>query len=149
MARSTDISPLAQVLSRADAVADGAPSPDTIPTGFPSLDRILGGGLRGGDLRVDDVTERGRDEERLLGVVALDVADDQRGIELGMHDQMLAGIDRARHRSDPGDVADCVGELMKAIAAVSHLQDLDMMQAAYNTLDVSFRRVLSLQAKVA
>lgn len=52
MARSTDISPLAQVLSRADAVADGAPSPDTIPTGFPSLDRCLGGGLRGGDLTV-------------------------------------------------------------------------------------------------
>ena len=52
MARSTDISPLAQVLSRADAVADGAPSADTIPTGFPSLDRILGGGLRGGDLVV-------------------------------------------------------------------------------------------------
>ena len=52
MARSTDISPLAQVLSRADAVADGAPSPDTIPTGFPSLDRVLGGGLRGGDLTV-------------------------------------------------------------------------------------------------
>ena len=52
MARSTDISPLAQVLSRADAVADGAPSPDTIPTGFPSLDRLLGGGLRAGDLTV-------------------------------------------------------------------------------------------------
>ncbi|HET9453579.1 MAG TPA: DnaB-like helicase C-terminal domain-containing protein [Gemmatimonadaceae bacterium] len=52
MARSSDISPLAQVLSRADAVADGAPSPDTIPTGFPSLDRLLGGGLRGGDLTV-------------------------------------------------------------------------------------------------
>lgn len=52
MARSTDISPLAQVLSRADAVADGAPSPDTIPTGFPSLDRLLGGGLRSGDLTV-------------------------------------------------------------------------------------------------
>jgi replicative DNA helicase len=52
MARSTDISPLAQVLSKADAVADGAPSPDTIPTGFPSLDRVLGGGLRAGDLTV-------------------------------------------------------------------------------------------------
>jgi replicative DNA helicase len=52
MARSTDISPLAQVLSKADAVADGAPSPDTISTGFPSLDRVLGGGLRAGDLTV-------------------------------------------------------------------------------------------------
>lgn len=52
MARSTDISPLAQVLSKADAVADGAPSPDTTATGFPSLDRVLGGGLRAGDLTV-------------------------------------------------------------------------------------------------
>jgi replicative DNA helicase len=52
MARSTDISPLSQVLTRADAVADGARLPDTIATGFPSLDRILGGGLRGGDLIV-------------------------------------------------------------------------------------------------
>jgi replicative DNA helicase len=50
--RSTDISPLSQVLARADAVADGARSPDTLPTGFPSLDRMLGGGLRRGDLIV-------------------------------------------------------------------------------------------------
>lgn len=52
MARSTDISPLSQVLARADAIADGARLPDTIATGFPSVDRILGGGLRGGDLVV-------------------------------------------------------------------------------------------------
>src|SRR5688500_19639323 len=52
MARSSDISPLSQVLARADAVADGAQSPDTIATGFPSVDRMLGGGLRRGDLVV-------------------------------------------------------------------------------------------------
>jgi replicative DNA helicase len=52
MARSTDISPISQVLARADAVADGAQSPDTIATGFPSLDRVLGGGMRRGDLVV-------------------------------------------------------------------------------------------------
>ena len=52
MARSSDISPLTKVLARADAVADGAQSPDTIPTGFPSLDRMLGGGIRRGDLIV-------------------------------------------------------------------------------------------------
>ena len=52
MARSSDISPLSQVLARADAVADGAQSPDTIATGFPSLDRMLGGGMRRGDLIV-------------------------------------------------------------------------------------------------
>jgi replicative DNA helicase len=52
MARSSDISPLSQVLARADAVADGGQSPDTIATGFPSLDRMLGGGMRRGDLIV-------------------------------------------------------------------------------------------------
>ena len=52
MARSTDISPLSKVLARADAVADGGQSPDTIATGFPSLDRMLGGGVRRGDLVV-------------------------------------------------------------------------------------------------
>jgi replicative DNA helicase len=52
MARSSDISPISQVLVRSDAVADGAKSPDTIPTGFPSLDKLLGGGVRRGDLIV-------------------------------------------------------------------------------------------------
>src|ERR1051325_9950622 len=52
MPRSTDISPISQVLSRADAVTDGARSPDTVPTGFVSVDRMLGGGLRRGDLIV-------------------------------------------------------------------------------------------------
>lgn len=52
MPRSSDISPLTKVLARADAVADGAESLDSIATGFPSLDRMLGGGLRRGDLIV-------------------------------------------------------------------------------------------------
>ncbi len=52
MARSTDISPISKVLARSDAVADGAESADTIATGFPSLDRMLGGGMRRGDLIV-------------------------------------------------------------------------------------------------
>ena len=52
MARGTDISPLSLLLARLDAVADGARSPDTVPSGFPSLDKVLGGGLRRGDLIV-------------------------------------------------------------------------------------------------
>jgi replicative DNA helicase len=52
MTRSTDISPLSVLLSRVDAVSDGAPPPATVPTGFPSIDRMLGGGLRRGDLVV-------------------------------------------------------------------------------------------------
>jgi replicative DNA helicase len=52
MSRSSDISPLSVVLSRVDAAADGAPSRDTIASGFPSLDKMLGGGVRKGDLVV-------------------------------------------------------------------------------------------------
>ena len=50
MPRGTDISPLSLLLGRVDAVADGAAPIDTVPTGFPSLDKLLGGGLRRGDL---------------------------------------------------------------------------------------------------
>ncbi len=35
-----------------DAAAPGVPAPDTVPTGFPSLDRMVGGGLRRQDLVV-------------------------------------------------------------------------------------------------
>jgi replicative DNA helicase len=52
MVRSTDISPISQLLSRVDAIADGAPALDTIPTGFRSIDQMLGGGLRRGDLLI-------------------------------------------------------------------------------------------------
>ena len=52
MPRHTDLSPLSQLMRRIDAVADGAPPPDTVATGFPSVDRLLGGGVRRGDLVV-------------------------------------------------------------------------------------------------
>ena len=52
MGSRTDISPLSLVMQRVDAIADGAPAPDTIETGFPSVDKLLGGGVRRGDLVV-------------------------------------------------------------------------------------------------
>lgn len=52
MTRSTDISPLSVLLSRVDAVSDGAPPVGSIASGFPSLDKVLGGGFRRGDLVV-------------------------------------------------------------------------------------------------
>jgi replicative DNA helicase len=52
MPRGADISPLSLLLGRVDAVADGATPIDTVPSGFPSLDKLLGGGLRRGDLVV-------------------------------------------------------------------------------------------------
>ncbi len=39
-------------MDRIDAAAAGKPVPDMVPTGFPSLDRLLGGGFRRQDLIV-------------------------------------------------------------------------------------------------
>jgi replicative DNA helicase len=50
MPRRSDISPISRLLDRLDAVADGLAQADTVPTGFPSLDKMLGGGARRGDL---------------------------------------------------------------------------------------------------
>lgn len=52
MTRSADISPLSVLLARVDAISDGSPARDTIACGFPSVDKMLGGGFRRGDLIV-------------------------------------------------------------------------------------------------
>jgi replicative DNA helicase len=77
MPRGADISPLSLLLGRVDAVADGAAPSDTIPSGFPSLDKLLGGGLRRGDLIVlgGDV---GSGKSALALAVALRVAQERR-----------------------------------------------------------------------
>jgi replicative DNA helicase len=43
---------LEALVARTDAVAPGTTGPDTVPSGFPSLDRVLGGGFRRQDLVV-------------------------------------------------------------------------------------------------
>lgn len=52
MTKHADISPLSRLLMRIDAAADGERIGEGIPTGFRSLDDLLGGGLRRGDLVV-------------------------------------------------------------------------------------------------
>lgn len=52
MSRSADISPLSVLLSRVDSISDGTPPRDTLASGFPSVDTLLGGGFRRGDLVV-------------------------------------------------------------------------------------------------
>ncbi len=44
--------PLEALVGRIDATPAGTPGPDTVPSGFPSLDRMLGGGFRRQDLAV-------------------------------------------------------------------------------------------------
>ena len=45
-------SSLPELLGQIDAIAEGAADTDTIASGFPSLDRSVGGGFRRGDLAV-------------------------------------------------------------------------------------------------
>jgi replicative DNA helicase len=44
--------PLEALVSRIDAASAESPAPDTVASGFPSLDRFLGGGFRRQDLVV-------------------------------------------------------------------------------------------------
>ena len=47
-----DISPLTRLLRRVDRTADGEGPAHVVTTGFPSVDRMLGGGMRRGELTV-------------------------------------------------------------------------------------------------
>jgi replicative DNA helicase len=71
---------LKQLVQRADAVADGARAEGTVPTGFPTLDKLLGGGMRRGDLIVlgGDV---GVGKSALALAFALRAAEAGRGVE--------------------------------------------------------------------
>jgi len=40
------------LVARIDAMEPGSPAPDTVPSGFPSLDRMLGGGFRRQDIAI-------------------------------------------------------------------------------------------------
>jgi replicative DNA helicase len=50
--RPDDAVSLEALVARIDATAPGTPAPDTVTSGFPSLDRVLGGGFRRQDLIV-------------------------------------------------------------------------------------------------
>jgi replicative DNA helicase len=84
MSRSVDISPLSVLLSRVDSISDGTPPRDTLASGFPSVDTLLGGGFRRGDLVVlgGDVSS---------GKSALALAFAIRGALRGMHVGFLTG----------------------------------------------------------
>ncbi len=52
MTHPSDISPLTRVVARLDRSASGEIDTGTVPSGFPSIDRAIGGGFRRGDLVV-------------------------------------------------------------------------------------------------
>lgn len=68
-------------MRRVDAVADGAPALDTIPTGFPSVDKILGGGVRRGDL-VGLGGDVGSGKSALALAIAIRAAQDGRSVAM-------------------------------------------------------------------
>ncbi|MFO0072756.1 MAG: DnaB-like helicase C-terminal domain-containing protein [Gemmatimonas sp.] len=52
MAGDHDISPLTRIVARVDRTGEGQVDPELVPTHFPSIDRLFGGGFRRGDLIV-------------------------------------------------------------------------------------------------
>lgn len=54
---------------------------------------------------------------------------------MGGSEPVAEDLVRESFSTPPADVATSVGDLMMAVAGLSHLQDIDMVQAAYNTLD--------------
>src|SRR5881397_1831770 len=68
---------LETLVERVDQQRPGATADDTVPSGFPSLDKLLGGGLRRGDLVVlgGDV---GSGKSALALAIALRVAQQRR-----------------------------------------------------------------------
>lgn len=136
MAKPPDIprrsSPITDVVGRVDAQQlQGAANADTIPTGFPSMDRMLGGGLRrrdlvvlGGDVGVGKssfalaialrIAERGEsvtffsgemDEDRLweraLGIEGRVKLDDIRRGKLSDESRAAIGAAAVRLRDQP------------------------------------------------
>lgn len=102
MPRNPDISPLSVALSRVDAAADGNPTRDTVASGFPSLDKVLGGGFRRGDLIVlgGDV---GSGKSALALAIALRAATNNKTVFVSgemlperIHERALAIEGRAR-----------------------------------------------------
>ncbi|WP_244560061.1 hypothetical protein [Ensifer aridi] len=48
--------------------------------------------------------------------------------------------------ADPRRVDLIIGDLMNELAVISHMHDMDMMQAAYNTLDLRLREIAATLA---
>src|SRR6266704_1132187 len=88
---------LESLVQRVDAQRPGEVTGDTVPTGFASVDKILGGGLRRRDLVVlgGDIGEE-RLMERALAIEGRVTVDDLRAAK--MSDQTRAGIGGAAVR---------------------------------------------------
>lgn len=94
MLRQTDQSPLSRLMSRVDAAADGSATEDSFATGFPSIDKWLGGGLRRGDLVVLG-GEVGVGKSSLALAMALRMA--QRGVNSAFFTAEMS-VERAMER---------------------------------------------------
>ena len=94
MLRQTDQSPLSRLMSRVDAAADGSATEDALATGFPSIDKWLGGGLRRGDLVVLG-GEVGVGKSSLALAMALRMA--QRGVNSAFFTAEMS-VERAMER---------------------------------------------------
>ncbi|MGH7655025.1 MAG: DnaB-like helicase C-terminal domain-containing protein [Gemmatimonadaceae bacterium] len=156
MLRPTDISPLARLVRRVDAASDGESAPDAFATGFPSVDKWLGGGVRRGDLIVIG-GEVGCGKSSLALAMALRMA--QSGITSAFYTYEMSA-ERLMERALAIDGRARVDEIRQGTldefaraavgAAAVRLRDRaptfeSITTAGFNALDGSVRRTLDLQ----
>ncbi|MDA1080240.1 MAG: AAA family ATPase [Gemmatimonadetes bacterium] len=156
MLRNTDLSPLSRLVQRVDAAADGVATGDAFATGFPSIDKWLGSGLRRGDLVVVG-GEVGAGKSALTLAMALRMA--QSGVNSAFFsaemsvDRVMERILAIEGRARVDDIRrGTLGEVTRAAvgAAAVRLRDgapiIEVLPpGGIDTLGDALRRTLDLQ----
>src|SRR5712691_10627814 len=144
---------LESLVERVDSQRPGEITGDTVPTGFASVDKMLGGGLRRRDLVVlgGDI---GSGKSALALGVALRVAQQGIGVALlsGEMDQARAGIGAAavRLRGLPLAILPVAADDLETMAArLEPLRQLGLVVVDYLQLVLRRLKALALERQVA
>ncbi len=156
---SSHASSLSLLLQRIDAASDGATPADTVATGFPSADEVLGGGLRRGDLVVLG-GDAGSGKSALALAIALRIAEAGRAVTFmsgemspdRLLERVLAIEARARVDNLRKGTLDADARAALGAAAVRLRDQLPLLErlpaGGINELTDHLRRALDVEAVV-